>query len=255
MIQLVQGMQDIKLNNCERQKRWEWERIQVKLFKIGLKGLRIGQIQQSDSVFFTQTTHILIYYIAAKSVVEGSMTLGMMMSLTYIIGQLSAPIGEFYGILSIFLLELIIPKFQQKRRDLFSIDHTHHIRQEEYDGKEGQHDNGRAPVMMLIWSKDERQQQGKEKSCGCYDRAVFGKPFVGDGVIQEEELAYECYPCEQGEKGKYKAFRVRLHAEGNHGKHCQCYCRCQCQGRSMMRTVFLGRFIVSLMLIVIAVHQ
>ena len=123
MIQLVQGMQDIKLNNCERQKRWE--RIQVKLFKIGLKGLCIGQIQQPGSVFFTQTTHILIYYIAAKSVVEGSMTLGMMMSLTYIIGQVSAPIGEFYGILSIFLLEFIIPKFQQKRRDLFSIDiHT-----------------------------------------------------------------------------------------------------------------------------------
>lgn len=95
MIQLVQGMQDIKLNNCERQKRWEWERIQVKLFQIGLKGLQIGQIQQSGSVFFTQTTHILIYFIAAKSVVEGSMTLGMMMSLTYIIGQVSAPIGEF----------------------------------------------------------------------------------------------------------------------------------------------------------------
>ena len=97
MIQLVQGMQDIKLNNCERQKRWEWERIQVRLFKIGLKGLRIGQIQQSGSVLFTQTTHILIYYIAAKSVVEGSMTLGMMMSLSYIIGQVSAPIGEFIG--------------------------------------------------------------------------------------------------------------------------------------------------------------
>ena len=51
--------------------------------------------------------------------------------------------------------------------------HTHHIRQEEYDGKEGQHDNGRAPVKMLIWSKDERHQQGKEKPCGCYDRAVL----------------------------------------------------------------------------------
>lgn len=97
MIQIVQGMQDIKLNNSERKKRWEWEGIQVKLFRIGLKGLRIGQIQQSGSVFFTQTTQILIYYIAAKSVVEGSMTLGMMMSLTYIIGQVSAPIGEFIG--------------------------------------------------------------------------------------------------------------------------------------------------------------
>jgi ATP-binding cassette subfamily B protein len=97
MIQMVQGMQDIKLNNCEQQKRWEWERIQVRLFRIGLKGLRIGQIQQSGSVLFTQTTQILIYYIAARSVVEGSMTLGMMMSLTYIIGQVSVPIGEFIG--------------------------------------------------------------------------------------------------------------------------------------------------------------
>ncbi len=97
MIQLIQGMQDIKLNNCERQKRWDWERIQVKLFQIGLKGLRIGQIQQSGSVFFTQTTQILIYYITAKSVVSGSMTLGMMMSLSYILGQVSAPVGELIG--------------------------------------------------------------------------------------------------------------------------------------------------------------
>lgn len=97
LIQMVQGMQDIKLNNCERQKRWEWERIQVGLFRIGLKGLRIGQIQQSGSVFFMQTTQILIYYIAARGVVEGTMTLGMMMALTYIIGQVSAPISELFG--------------------------------------------------------------------------------------------------------------------------------------------------------------
>lgn len=97
IIQLIQGMQEIKLNNCERQKRWEWERIQVKLFKIGIRGLAIGQIQQIGTVFFTQSTSIIISFIAAKSVVEGDMTLGMMMSLTYIIGQVSAPIGEFIG--------------------------------------------------------------------------------------------------------------------------------------------------------------
>lgn len=95
IIQLVQGMQDIKLNNCEKQKRWEWEHVQVNLFKISVKGLTIGQIQQAGSVFFTQTTHILISFIAARAVVEGQMTLGMMMSLTYIIGQVSAPIGDF----------------------------------------------------------------------------------------------------------------------------------------------------------------
>lgn len=97
LIQLIQGMQEIKLNNCEKQKRWEWERIQVKLFKISIEGLRIGQIQQMGSVFFTQSTNILISFLAAKSVVDGQMTLGMMMSLTYIIGQVSAPINSFIG--------------------------------------------------------------------------------------------------------------------------------------------------------------
>lgn len=98
IIQLIQGMQEIKLNNCEKRKRWEWERIQVKLFKVGLKGLAIGQIQQVGSAFFTQSTNIVITFIAAKAVVDGQMTLGMMMSMTYIIGQLSAPINELINL-------------------------------------------------------------------------------------------------------------------------------------------------------------
>ena len=97
IIQLIQGMQEIKLNNCEKQKRWEWEHIQVKLFKISIKGLAVGQMQQVGSVFFTQSTNIVISFLAAKAVVDSQMTLGMMMSLTYIIGQVSAPIGEFIG--------------------------------------------------------------------------------------------------------------------------------------------------------------
>ena len=97
MIQMIQGMQDIKLNNSEKQKRWEWERIQTNLFRISIKGLKIGQIQQAGSTFFTQGTNILITFIAAESVLEGQMTLGMMMALSYIIGQVSAPIGEFIG--------------------------------------------------------------------------------------------------------------------------------------------------------------
>ena len=62
IIQLIQGMQDIKLNNCEKQKRWEWEHIQVQLFKIGVKGLRIGQIQEAGSILFTKTTDIIISF-------------------------------------------------------------------------------------------------------------------------------------------------------------------------------------------------
>lgn len=97
LYQIITGMQEIKLNNCETQKRWKWERIQVKLFKISVKGLALQQYQQVGSVFFNQTTNILISYIAARAVVEGNMTLGMMMSLTYIIGQLNSPIEQFIG--------------------------------------------------------------------------------------------------------------------------------------------------------------
>ena len=79
-------MQEIKLNNCETKMRWKWERIQVKLFKIGIKGLALQQYQQLGAVFFNQTTNILISFIAARAVVQGDMTLGMMMSVTYIVG-------------------------------------------------------------------------------------------------------------------------------------------------------------------------
>lgn len=97
LIQMITGMQEIKLNNCERQKRWQWERIQVKLFKISVKGQALGQIQQVGSVFFNQMTNIIISFIAAKCVVEGTMTLGMMVSLTYIVGALNGPVNSFIG--------------------------------------------------------------------------------------------------------------------------------------------------------------
>ncbi|GHS98495.1 ABC transporter ATP-binding protein [Bacteroidia bacterium] len=97
MIQLITGMQEIKLNNCEKQQRWKWERIQVKLFKISVQGVALGQYQQIGSIFFSQTTGLLISFLSAKAVVEGEITLGMMMSIGYIIGQLSGPIGQVIG--------------------------------------------------------------------------------------------------------------------------------------------------------------
>lgn len=96
-IQLITGMQEIKLNNCEKQQRWKWERIQVKMFKISIQGTALSQYQQVGSIFFSQTTGLLISYLSAKAVVEGNITLGMMMSISYIIGQLSGPIGQVIG--------------------------------------------------------------------------------------------------------------------------------------------------------------
>ncbi len=96
-IELITGMQEIKLNNCEKQQRWKWENIQVKLFKISVEGVALGQYQQIGSIFFNQTTDLLISFLAAKAVVEGEITLGMMMSISYIIGQLSGPISQVIG--------------------------------------------------------------------------------------------------------------------------------------------------------------
>lgn len=95
LVQLVGGMQDIKLNGCERQKRWDWEKIQAGLFKINVKNLSLGQIQEIGSMFIDQTKNILISFMAAKSVVDGNMTLGMMMALQYILGQMNAPVSQF----------------------------------------------------------------------------------------------------------------------------------------------------------------
>ena len=95
--QLITGMQEIKLNNCEKQKRWEWERIQARLFKVSVKGLMLTQNQQAGSVLINQVKNILISFIAAKAVVEGNMTLGMLVAIQYIIGQLNSPLNEFIG--------------------------------------------------------------------------------------------------------------------------------------------------------------
>jgi len=94
IVQLITGMQEIKLNNCEKQQRWKWESIQVKLFKISIQGTALGQYQQIGSIFFNQTTNLFISFLSAKAVVEGNITLGMMMSISYIIGQLSGPVGQ-----------------------------------------------------------------------------------------------------------------------------------------------------------------
>ncbi|OQX76095.1 MAG: ABC transporter ATP-binding protein, partial [Bacteroidetes bacterium 4484_276] len=97
LIQLITGMQEIKLNNCEKQKRWGWEKIQARLFRVNIKGLALNQYQQAGGAFFNQSKNILITFIAAESVVTGNMTLGMMMAVQYIIGQLNAPIEQMIG--------------------------------------------------------------------------------------------------------------------------------------------------------------
>ena len=92
--QLIGGMQEIKLQGCEQRKRWEWEDVQADLFKVNLKSLNLQQVQQAGSITINEVKNILITVLAATSVIQGNMTLGMMLAVQYIIGQLNSPVEQ-----------------------------------------------------------------------------------------------------------------------------------------------------------------
>ena len=95
LMQMIYGMQDIKLLGCEQQKRWEWENIQASLFQINIKSLNLGQWQQVGAVLINEVKNILITVLSATAVLHGDITLGVMLSIQYIIGQMQGPIEQF----------------------------------------------------------------------------------------------------------------------------------------------------------------
>ncbi|WP_352422471.1 peptidase domain-containing ABC transporter [Proteiniphilum sp.] len=95
LMQLIYGMQDIKLLGCEKQKRWEWEGIQASLFRINISSLNLGQWQQVGAVLINEVKNILITVSSAVAVIDGNISLGAMLSIQYIIGQMQGPIEQF----------------------------------------------------------------------------------------------------------------------------------------------------------------
>lgn len=127
VVQLVNGMQEIKLGACEQQKRWEWERIQARLFKLSVKGLALAQYQDSGAVLINQSKNLLITALVATLVVKGEMTLGMMLSVQYIIGQLNSPIDQ----LIVFMRDV-----QDARLSMDRLAEVREKKNEEEEGKE-----------------------------------------------------------------------------------------------------------------------
>ncbi|WP_294266902.1 peptidase domain-containing ABC transporter [uncultured Chryseobacterium sp.] len=95
VIELINGMQEIKMHNAEKQKRWKWEFLQVKLFKINIETLSLEQLQTVGGNFINQMKDVFISFFTAVLVIDGKITLGMMLSTQYIIGQLSVPLAQF----------------------------------------------------------------------------------------------------------------------------------------------------------------
>ena len=94
VIELINGMQEIKLHNAEKQKRWGWEFLQARLFILSIKGLSLEQYQSVGSSFINELKNILITVLSAKLVIDGEITLGMMLAISYIVGQLNSPISQ-----------------------------------------------------------------------------------------------------------------------------------------------------------------
>ncbi len=94
-IQLITGMQEIKLNGSEKRRRWEWEAIQTRLFKLNMKSLALSQSQNEGGQFINEVKNILISFVAAQSVINGQITFGGMLAIQYIIGQMNVPVNNF----------------------------------------------------------------------------------------------------------------------------------------------------------------
>lgn len=102
IVQMIEGMQEIKLNNSEEHVRRDWEEIQGNLYKINIKTLSLTQVQQLGGILIDQFKNLLITFISASAVIEGNMSLGMMMAIQYIIGQLNAPVSQFVSFMQIY---------------------------------------------------------------------------------------------------------------------------------------------------------
>jgi len=124
--QLIQGMQEIKLQNSEKQKRWEWEDVQANLFKINISALKLEQTQEAGNIFINESRNILISIVAALAVINGEMTLGMMLATQYIIGQLTMPIEQMVS---------FIHDLQDTKISLERINEIHQ-KDDENEGKE-----------------------------------------------------------------------------------------------------------------------
>ena len=127
LMQMIYGMQDIKLLGCEQQKRWEWENIQASLFRINISSLNLGQWQQVGAVLINEVKNILITVLSATAVLSGDITLGIMLSIQYIIGQMQGPIEQ---------LVAFMQQAQDARLSLERLGEIHGKADEEVEGTE-----------------------------------------------------------------------------------------------------------------------
>jgi len=102
LIQIINGVREVKVNNSQRKNRWKWEQVQISLFKTSMSSLKLAQTQTLGSNFINELKNIIITFLSATAVVKGDITLGMMLSIQYIVGQLNGPLGNFISFIQLW---------------------------------------------------------------------------------------------------------------------------------------------------------
>ncbi len=125
-IQIVQGMQEIKLNGVERPMRWNWERLQSKMFNLNSKSLALNQWQQSGASFLNEGKNIFITFLSASAVIKAQMSLGTMLAIQYMIGQLNSPIEQMIS---------FVQSWQNAKISMDRLNEIHRIEDEEPGNK------------------------------------------------------------------------------------------------------------------------
>lgn len=196
LMQLIYGMQDIKLLGCEKQKRWEWEGIQASLFRINISSLNLGQWQQVGAVLINEVKNILITVSSAIAVLDGNITLGVMLSIQYIIGQMQGPVEQFVGFMQ---------QEQDARLSLERLGEIHGQADEEHNEPNDTKEIGRE---LAITFKDVSFTYGSQKSKRVIQNLSLEIPFgkttaivglSGSGKTTLIKLMLGFYPPTEGD--------------------------------------------------------
>jgi ATP-binding cassette subfamily B protein len=164
LIQLVQGMQEIKLHSMEKPMRLQWEKLQATLFRLTLRGQAIKNWQQSGASLINEGKNILITFLSAQAVIEGRMTLGMMLAVTYIVGQLNGPIEQMIG---------FVQSWQDAKISMDRLNEIHKMEDEE---------PGHLPLMQELPAAFTRQLAG--------GRGVVEGAMAVDGACCEAAIEF-----------------------------------------------------------------
>lgn len=120
--QFITSIQEIKLQGCECRRRWEWEDNQADLFTVQMRSMKLQQTQEAGSIFINEVKNIVITVLAATAVIHGHMSLGAMLAVQYIIGQLNSPIEQLMS---------FVNSFQDVKLSLERINEIHKVKEEE----------------------------------------------------------------------------------------------------------------------------